>query len=117
MPELDKYKRSLFVKTKSNLCKSKLLDYTSFSSESYIYDPNYTGPTLTASGAHSRIKILDNNKIRRLSAEESLKYMGFKSVDYQKIKKTNLSEQKIIYLAGNSIVINVLEKIFDSLIL
>ena len=60
---------------------------------------------------------MDNNKIRRLSAEESLKYMGFKSSDYQKIKKINLSDQKIIYLAGNSIVINVLEKIFDSLIL
>ena len=117
MPELDKYQRLPFVKTKSNLCKSKLLDYSSFSSESFIYDPNYTGPTLTASGAHSRIKILDNNKIRRLSAEESLKYMGFKSSDYQKIKKINLSDQKIIYLAGNSIVINALEKIFDSLIL
>lgn len=117
MPELNKYQRSSFIKTKSNLCKSKLVDYSSFSSESYIYDPNYTGPTLTASGAHSRIKILDNNKIRRLSAEESLKYMGFKSSDYKKIKKINLSEQKIIYLAGNSIVINVLEKIFDSLIL
>lgn len=116
MPELDQFQRTDFVQTKSNLCKSQLINYTSFSSESYIYDPNYTGPTLTASGAHSRIKILDNNKIRRLSAEESLKYMGFKSSDYEKIKNINLSEQKIIYLAGNSIVVNVLEKIFDSLI-
>ena len=116
LSNLDKYKRTPFVVTKSNLCKSKLIEYTSFSSESYIYNPEYTGPTLTASGAHSRIKIIENNKIRKLSAEESLKYMGFTSTDYKRIKKIQLSDQKIIYLAGNSIVIKVLETIFESLI-
>lgn len=41
--------------------------------------------------------------------------MGFTSDDYKKIAKTKLPENKIIYLAGNSIVVQVLEKIFESL--
>ena len=115
IPELEKYNREPFKLTKSNICKSKLIGYTNFSSEAYIYDPNYTGPTLTASGANSRIKILENNKIRIMNDQEAIKYMGFTEDDYKKIKKTKLSEQKIIYLAGNSIVVQVLEKIFESL--
>lgn len=113
--DLDKYERSPFVLTKSNINKCKLIGYTNFSSESYIYDPNFVGPTLTASGANSRIKILENNKIRKLSSKECIKYMGFSNSDFKKIKKTNLNDTKIIYLAGNSIVINVLEEIFKRL--
>lgn len=113
--DLDKYERSSFILTKSNINKCKLIGYTNFSSESYIYDPNFTGPTLTALGANSRIKILQNNKIRKLSAKECIKYMGFTANDFNKIKKTNLNDIKIIYLAGNSIVVNVLEEIFKSL--
>lgn len=113
--DLDKYERSSFILTKSNINKCKLIGYTNFSSESYIYDPNFTGPTLTASGANSRIKILQNNKIRKLLAKECIKYMGFTANDFNKIKKTNLNDIKIIYLAGNSIVVNVLEEIFKSL--
>ena len=115
LTNLEKYNRTEFKLTKSNINKSELIGYTNFSSETYIYDPNFTGPTLTASGANSRIKILDKNKIRKLSPEEAIKYMGFTSDDYLKIKRTNLNETKIIYLAGNSIVVNVLEKIFESL--
>lgn len=115
MPELEKYSRESFKLTKSNICKSKLIGYTNFSSEAYIYNPNYTGPTLTASGANSRIKIFENNKIRRISGKEAIKYMGFTEEDYKKIIKTKLTETKIIYLAGNSIVVQVLEKIFESL--
>lgn len=115
LKQLDKFKKTDFVLTKSNINKSKLIGYTNFSSEAYVYDINFTGPTLTASGANSRIKIIDSNKIRKLNAKEALKYMGFNESDYKKIKKTNLNETKIIYLAGNSIVVNVLEKIFESL--
>ncbi len=115
MNDLLKYKREEFKLTNSNIMKSKLIGYTNFSSESYIYDPNFTGPTLTASGANSRIKLYDNKKIRKMNAREAIKYMGFSDVDYELIAETNLPENKIIYLAGNSISIEVLEKIFESL--
>lgn len=91
-------------------------NYTKFNSENYLYDPNYSGPTLTASGANSRIKIFTKNKIRKLSAHEALKYMGFDDNDYYLMKKTKLlTEQNIIFLAGNSIVVQVLEEIFKTL--
>ena len=115
LPLLDKYSKTEFKLTKSNINKSRLINYTNFSSEAFIYDPNYNGPTLTASGANSRIKILTNNKIRRLSPKECSLYMGFSEKDYQNIKKTNLSETKITYLFGNSIVVNVLEEIYKTL--
>lgn len=115
LPELDNFERNKFKLTKSNINKAELIGYTNFSSEAYIYDPKYIGPTLTASGANSRIKILYKNKIRKMNAREAIKYMGFSDDDYEKIKRTNLPETKIIYLAGNSIVVQVLEKIFESL--
>lgn len=42
--------------------------------------------------------------------------MGFNKNDYKKMKATNLlSDNDIIFLAGNSISINVLEEIFMKL--
>ncbi|MGL4342943.1 MAG: DNA (cytosine-5-)-methyltransferase, partial [Metamycoplasmataceae bacterium] len=102
-----------------NFKKYKMEDYSNFSSENVIFDSNYNGPTLTASGALSRIKILDdeNKKIRTMTPKECFRYMGFKDHDFNSIQKTNLiSPTKQIYLAGNSIVITVLEEIFRTLV-
>ncbi|SYV90896.1 hypothetical protein [Mesomycoplasma hyorhinis] len=55
---------------------------------------------------------------RYINAYESFKYMGFSSKDVDKILETNLvSENKIIFMAGNSISVEVLEYIFKNLIL
>lgn len=91
--------------------------YTNFSSENYIFNTLGLGPTLTASGAQSRIKIeLEKNKYRTLSPLETYRYMGFNDEDFWNVKKTNLiSDSKIIYTAGNSIVVSVLEAIFKTL--
>ena len=104
--------------TKSNIKKSRLpYTYTTFNSEAYVYNPNYTGPTLTASGANSRIKIIYGNRIRKMNSLEAYKYMGFTSTDYKKIDKLNiLSEGKKIYTCGNSISVQVLEAIFERII-
>lgn len=111
---LDRYDRTDFKETKSWIKKSRLpLEYTTFNSEAYIYDPEYHGPTLTASGANSRIKILLNNRIRKISPMEAYKYMGFKSNDFDKVNRLGaLSEAKMIYTCGNSISVEVLESIF-----
>ena len=113
---LSKYKLTKPIISPSNIKKSTLQGYTNFHSESYVYYPDYSGPTLTASGANSRIKILDNkNKIRMMSAKECYRYMGFNDQDYFNVAKTKLlSDNKIIYTAGNSIVVSVLEEIFKS---
>jgi DNA (cytosine-5)-methyltransferase 1 len=117
MPALDKYDLSDFKLTKSNIKKAQLKDYSSFNSETYVYDEKYSGPTLTASGANSRIKIKNNGKIRKLNAEEAFAYMGFKKSDFRKVNSLNiLNETKMIYTCGNSISIEVLQAIMKEIV-
>lgn len=103
--------------TKQGIVKKDIFNYSKFNSENYVYGLDGTGPTLTASGANSRIKIeIDKNVIRYMNAKECCRYMGFNDVDYENLKKTGLlNDNKIIFLMGNSIAINVLEEIFKSL--
>lgn len=112
LPALDKFDLTEFKLTNSNINKSKLIDYSSFNSEAFVYDLNYTGPTLTASGANSRIKIRENQKIRKLSASESFKYMGFELKDFEAVNNLNfLNDSQMIYTCGNSISVEVLRAI------
>lgn len=50
-----------------------------------------------------------------LSAKDCLRLMGFDSGDYAKLKNAKISEGKIAKVAGNSIVVTVLEAIFKNL--
>lgn len=113
----NKYELFDLTKTKNNIHKLELKNYTNFSSEKFVYDINYSGPTLTATGALSRIKLFyRENYIREMLPNECFKYMGFKKSDYEKVRKTKLiSDQKMIFLCGNSISVQVLETIFESL--
>ena len=117
LPNLDNYERTPFKTTKSLIKRSDLINYTNFSSENYVYHPDGIGPTLTATGANSRIKILTkDNKIRILSNLENFLYMGFDKNDYLKLKRSGLiSAQKMTFLCGNSISVQVLEAIFRTL--
>ena len=113
--KFNQYKLSAASKvTKNNIKKYKLLNYCNFQSESYVYDINYSGPTLTASGAMSRIKLFyDKDKIRFMSPVECFKYMGFNKSDWELVNNTKLiRDNKQIYLCGNSISVEVLEAIF-----
>ena len=117
LPTLDKYDLTKFRKTKSNINKSQLIGYSSFNSETYVYDEEFSGPTLTASGANSRIKIKNNGQIRKLNAEEAFAYMGFKKQDFHKLNNLNyFNEAKLIYLCGNSISIEPLTKIMRRIV-
>lgn len=115
--DLSKYKTTNFSKTKSDVIKKTILGYTNFNSENYVYDINGVGPTLTASGANSRIKIeLPNKAIRYMEPNECFRYMGFDDFDFLKIKQTDLIKNtRLTFLAGNSISIEVLENIFKNL--
>ncbi|MCF0218117.1 MAG: DNA cytosine methyltransferase [Malacoplasma sp.] len=103
-------------KTKNGIISKKIISYSKFNSENYIYSIEAIGPTLTASGANSRIKIATDKGIRYLTPQECYLYMGFDNTDYQRVKNTQLlSNNKIIYTAGNSIPICILESIFAAL--
>lgn len=116
IPALEKYDLTDFTLTKSNIKKAELINYSNFHSEAFVYDPNFTGPTLTASGANSRIKIYINKKIRKMNSREALKYMGFTEGDYNKISNLQfINETQILFAAGNSISVEVLEKIMEKI--
>jgi len=112
------YETTEVTTTTSKVKKERLIDYSSFNSETYIYYPDGKGPTLTASGANSRLKIRIGNRIRYMNAREAYKYMGFRGSDYDKVKKNELiTNNKAIFTCGNSISVEVLEAIFKEMFL
>ena len=115
---LSSYKLSKFKETKSKIKKARLpMAYTTFNSEAYVYDKEFIGPTLTASGANSRIKVLEGSQIRKMNSNEAFRYMGFDDRDYHEVSKLEIfSEQKKIFTCGNSISVEVLEAIFKGVI-
>ncbi len=77
-----------------------------------IYDSEYISPTLDTTIK----KCLDNSlKIRKLTPLECFRLMGFDDEDYYILKENNTSDSKLYKMAGNSIVVNVLESIFNQL--
>ncbi|WP_269317255.1 DNA (cytosine-5-)-methyltransferase, partial [Ureaplasma diversum] len=79
LEHLLKYKHTDFKTTSFNITKAKLINYSNFNSESYIYKPINKGATLTASGANSRLKFYfqQENIIRYINEIEAYLYMGF----------------------------------------
>ena len=55
-------------------------------------------------------------RIRKLTPLECLRLMGFDDEDYEKVRAIGMSDSQIYKQAGNSIVVNVLEKIFEKMI-
>lgn len=56
-----------------------------------------------------------NNKLyaRRLTPLECWRLMGFKDEDFYQVKHANISDTQILKQCGNSIVVNVLEELFN----
>lgn len=57
-----------------------------------------------------------NGKEYYLTAKDCLLLMGFDEKDYEKLRDAGISEGKIAKVAGNSIVVSVLEDIFRNLL-
>lgn len=58
--------------------------------------------------------ILIGDKFRMFTSKEKLRLMGFRDVDYNKMKNSGLTDAQIAKLAGNSICVPVLEAIFSA---
>lgn len=80
-----------------------------------VYSPDGVGQTLCA-GAHGYAmgNIEHNLRIRKLTPLECFRLMGFDDEDFYKAEKVN-SNTQLYKQAGNSIVVNVLEHIFNEL--
>ena len=79
-----------------------------------IYDPDGLAPALqTAQGGNRRPLMYEDYRIRKLTPRECFRLMGFSDSDFDKIK--GISNTQLYKMAGNSIVVNVLEGIFREL--
>ena len=58
---------------------------------------------------------MNNLRIRKLTPKECWRLMGFDDEDFEKAKKV-CSDTQLYKQAGNSIVVNVLEKIINNLV-
>lgn len=59
--------------------------------------------------------VADNLQIRKLTPKECWRLMGFSDEDFEKAANIPTSNTQLYKQAGNSIVVNVLEKIFLNL--
>ena len=87
-----------------------------------IYNKNGLAPTQTSNcgGSGSSATILKKEadfRIRKLTPRECWRLMGFSDKDFDNAQATGLSNTQLYKEAGNSIVVNVLEKIFKNLFL
>lgn len=60
-------------------------------------------------------KVITNLRIRNLTPLECWRLMGFDDEDFRKAEASGVSNTQLYKQAGNSIVVNVLEKIFENL--
>lgn len=83
-----------------------------------VYGIYGISPTLTCAGDSSAKKILESpNKIRKLTSTEYFRLMGMNDTDIKKIQEANISSSQQYKMAGNSIVVPILEEIFKNLLL
>lgn len=79
-------------------------------------------PTLRANKNDAAVAVEENNdmakvyRIRKLTARECFRLMGVNDADIDKIKAAGISESQQYKLAGNSIVVQVLEGIFTQML-
>ena len=76
-----------------------------------IYSIDGCSPCLTTSGSPQII--LDDKRIRNLTAREGYRFMGVKDKDIDKLLTTGLTTKQHIALAGNSICVPVMQAIFE----
>jgi DNA (cytosine-5)-methyltransferase 1 len=76
-----------------------------------IYSIDGCSPCLTTSGSPQII--LDDKRIRTLTAREGYRFMGVKDADIDNLLTTSLSTKQHVALAGNSICVPVMQAIFE----
>ena len=84
--------------------------------EQQVYDENGSARTLKASEGSGNIsKIINGLRIRKLTPKECFRLMGVSDEDFDKVAK-NQSDSSLYHLAGDSIVVNVIEAIVKELL-
>jgi DNA (cytosine-5)-methyltransferase 1 len=100
--------------TKEHLIKIQYSDYK----QDVIIDSKseyYSTLRANAGGKYRGVGLKDGENIRKLTTKETFRLMGFDDSDHEKLD--SVSNTQKYKMAGNSIVVNVLEAIFKQLFL
>lgn len=81
-----------------------------------VYDAEKSMCTLSATQYKDPHKVMHQYRIRKLTPKECWRLMGFDDEDFEKAKAAGISNTQLYKQAGNSIVVQVLERIFEKLI-
>lgn len=85
-----------------------------------VYNENCIAPCVPGfggGGGGKELKVLHDLRIRKLTPKECFRLMGFDDKDIDILVENNISNTQLYKMAGNSIVVDVLERIFECLIL
>lgn len=90
-----------------------------YKSSNKVYSNEGIAPTIKEN--HGTVTAVMKNsypqyRIRRLTPLECWRLMGFDDSDYKKAKEIGMSDTQLYKQAGNSIVVNVLQKILNKLL-
>ena len=82
-----------------------------------VYSVNGVAPTLpTGASGNTMPKIWINGRVRKLMPEENFRLMGFTDEDSALLREHGYSDAVMYRMAGNSIVVNVMQGIFRRLL-
>ena len=84
-----------------------------------VYSEEGIAPAMhTCGGGNTEPKVERDNLriVRKLTPKEAHRLMGFDDADIDVLIENGISNTQLYKQAGNSIVVNVLEAIFDNLV-
>jgi DNA (cytosine-5)-methyltransferase 1 len=96
--------------------KAYTVPYYTYSHANTVVSSDGCLPTLITTCGDLKIYDTKNNVVRRLTPKEALKGMGFDDEDYKRLSSVIKFETPKYKMAGNSIVVQVLESIFRDII-
>lgn len=109
------FRFSPHVKKKANIAKTITTRAGSRMDDNFIIEIESDAEEIEFSSKNKESNNKIKCEIRRLTPRECFRLMGLKDNDIDKIQATGISDTQQYKMAGNSIVVNVLEVIFKNL--
>lgn len=92
------------------------LNQNKYEQTNRVYSCEGISPTIvTVTGGGHEVKLYDGCRIRKMTPKECFRLMGFEDKDVDILVENGISKTQLYKMAGNSIVVNVLEAIFEKL--
>ena len=106
------------IQTQNEICRVEPMIIDPQGRTKKICKPNKICPTLRAQSHGNQPQVINNGyRIRKLTPKKCYRLMGFTDEDFSKAKSVPTSDSQLYHQAGNSIVVKVLELIFENLLI